>query len=413
MREKSLFTDERRGIFNLYDDWVFHYIFSKDAEENKQALIAIINVILGREEDPIESIQIMNPYIYGDKPYMKGAVLDIKAQTSRGELLDIEMQNGNLEYYANRSIFYCGKLVNLSLEKGEDYDKMKKSIVISIVKGNVLPQTEQLHSTFYFMESEEHFRLSEVAEIHFVELEKVDAGKPIEEMEPLERLAAYILFAGDQTQDLYVQELIEQGGEAVVMAERLFKELTEDQIAFEMREQQIKTEHSLATIRYVQEKIQAEIDQKAADVKQKEAEVRQMEADVKQKEAEVKHKEAGVKQKEVDVKQKEADVKLKETEVKHKEAEVKQKQTGIEQKQADIEAKAAAVESRQRDLNNQQDALHAQEERLHVQQEQLNAQKEQLHEQQRNIAIALKEAGTDDSQISRLTGLSLDEVSAL
>lgn len=392
MREKSLFTDERRGIFNLYDDWVFHYIFSKDAEENKQALIAIINVILGREEDPIESIQIMNPYIYGDKPYMKGAVLDIKAQTSRGELLDIEMQNGNLEYYANRSIFYCGKLVNLSLEKGEDYDKMKKSIVISIVKGNVLPQTEQLHSTFYFMESEEHFRLSEVAEIHFVELEKVDAGKPIEEMEPLERLAAYILFAGDQTQDLYVQELIEQGGEAVVMAERLFKELTEDQIAFEMREQQIKTEHSLATIRYVQEKIQAEIDQKAADVKQKEAEV-----------------------------------KLKETEVKHKEAEVKQKQTGIEQKQADIEVKAAAVESRQRDLNNQQDALHAQEERLHVQkaalnvqqeqlnaqQEQLNAQKEQLHEQQRNIAIALKEAGTDDSQISRLTGLSLDEVSAL
>ena len=256
------------------------------------------------------------------------------------------------------------------------------------------------------MESEEHFRLSEVAEIHFVELEKVDAGKPIEEMEPLERLAAYILFAGDQTQDLYVQELIEQGGEAVVMAERLFKELTEDQIAFEMREQQIKTEHSLATIRYVQEKIQAEIDQKAADVKQKEAEVRQMEADVKQKEAEVK-------QKEVDVKQKEADVKLKETEVKHKEAEVKQKQTGIEQKQADIEAKAAAVESRQRDLNNQQDELHAQEERLHVQQEQLNAQKEQLHEQQRNIAIALKEAGTDDSQISRLTGLSLDEVSAL
>ena len=392
MREKSLFTDERRGIFNLYDDWVFHYIFSKDAEENKQALIAIINVILGREEDPIESIQIMNPYIYGDKPYMKGAVLDIKAQTSRGELLDIEMQNGNLEYYANRSIFYCGKLVNLSLEKGEDYDKMKKSIVISIVKGNVLPQTEQLHSTFYFMESEEHFRLSEVAEIHFVELEKVDAGKPIEEMEPLERLAAYILFAGDQTQDLYVQELIEQGGEAVVMAERLFKELTEDQIAFEMREQQIKTEHSLATIRYVQEKIQAEIDQKAADVKQKDAEVRQMEADVKQKEADVKHKEADVKQKEADV---------------------KQKQTGIEQKQADIEAKAAAVESRQRDLNNQQDALHAQEERLHVQQEQLNAQKEQLHEQQRNIAIALKEAGTDDSQISRLTGLSLDEVSAL
>ena len=124
MKKQSLFENKRRGFFNLYDDWVFHYIFSRDAEENKQALIAIINVILGREADPIESIQIMNPYIYGEKPYMKGAVLDIKAQTSLGELLDIEMQNGNLEFYADRSVFYCGKLINLSLEKGEDYDKI-------------------------------------------------------------------------------------------------------------------------------------------------------------------------------------------------------------------------------------------------------------------------------------------------
>ena len=44
-----------------------------------------------------------------------------------------------------------------------------------------------------------------------------------------------MLFAGDRTQEMYVQDLIERGGEAVTMAERLFKELTEDQIAFEMR----------------------------------------------------------------------------------------------------------------------------------------------------------------------------------
>lgn len=118
MKKKSLFENARRGAFNFYDDWVFHYIFSKDAKENKKALIAIINVILDRKADPIEEIQIMNPYIYGEKPYMKGAVLDIKAQTTMGELLDIEMQNGNLDFYTNRSVFYCGKLINLSLEKG-------------------------------------------------------------------------------------------------------------------------------------------------------------------------------------------------------------------------------------------------------------------------------------------------------
>ncbi len=365
--------------------WVFHYIFSRDAEENKQALIAIINVILGREADPIESIQIMNPYIYGEKPYMKGAVLDIKAQTSLGELLDIEMQNGNLEFYADRSVFYCGKLINLSLEKGEDYDKMKKSIVISIVKGNVLPQTKKLHSTFYFLESEEHFRLSETAEIHFVELEKVDVHKSIEEMDPLERLAAYMLFAGDRTQEMYVQDLIERGGEAVTMAERLFKELTEDQIAFEMREQQIKTEHALATLRFVEEKRKAELAQKEADMQKKEADVQKKEADVQKKEADVQKKEADVQKKEADV----------------------------QKKEAEVESRQDELDIQQRALDIQQKELDVQQQELDIKQQALSVQQEQLHAQRRSIAITLKKAGIDVAQISILTGLSIEEVSSL
>ncbi len=365
--------------------WVFHYIFSRDAEENKQALIAIINVILGREADPIESIQIMNPYIYGEKPYMKGAVLDIKAQTSLGELLDIEMQNGNLEFYADRSVFYCGKLINLSLEKGEDYDKMKKSIVISIVKGNVLLQTKKLHSTFYFLESEEHFRLSETAEIHFVELEKVDVHKSIEEMDPLERLAAYMLFAGDRTQEMYVQDLIERGGEAVTMAERLFKELTEDQIAFEMREQQIKTEHALATLRFVEEKRKAELAQKEADMQKKEADMQKKEADVQKKEADVQKKEADVQKKEADV----------------------------QKKEAEVESRQDELDIQQRALDIQQKELDVQQQELDIKQQALSVQQEQLHAQRRSIAITLKKAGIDVAQISILTGLSIEEVSSL
>ncbi|MEY8365138.1 Rpn family recombination-promoting nuclease/putative transposase [Anaerovoracaceae bacterium 41-7] len=386
--------------------WVFHYIFSRDAEENKQALIAIINVILGREADPIESIQIMNPYIYGEKPYMKGAVLDIKAQTSLGELLDIEMQNGNLEFYADRSVFYCGKLINLSLEKGEDYDKMKKSIVISIVKGNVLPQTKKLHSTFYFLESEEHFRLSETAEIHFVELEKVDVHKSIEEMDPLERLAAYMLFAGDRTQEMYVQDLIERGGEAVTMAERLFKELTEDQIAFEMREQQIKTEHALATLRFVEEKRKAELAQKEADMQKKEAGMQKKEADVQKKEADVQKKEADVQKKEADVQKKEADVQKKEADVQKKEADV-------QKKEAEVESRQDELDIQQRALDIQQKELDVQQQELDIKQQALSVQQEQLHAQRRSIAITLKKAGIDVAQISILTGLSIEEVSSL
>ena len=371
MKKKSLFENARRGAFNFYDDWVFHYIFSKDAKENKKALIAIINVILDRKADPIEEIQIMNPYIYGEKPYMKGAVLDIKAQTTMGELLDIEMQNGNLDFYTNRSVFYCGKLINLSLEKGEDYDKMKKSIVISIVKGNIFPQTKKLHSTFYFMENEEHFRLSDAAEIHFVELEKVDTRKPIDEMEPLESLAAYMLFAGDQTQEMYVQDLIDRGGEAVIMAERLFKELTEDQIAFEMREQQIKTEHSIATLKYVEEKRKAELDEW----------------------------EASIIEKETNLAEKETNLAEKETNLAEKETSLADKETSLAEKEIIVDEREKGLEIR---LNE-----------LQTQQEQLALQQEQLYKKQREFALSLKRAGIDDEQIADLTGLSLQEIAGL
>ena len=326
MKKKSLFENARRGAFNFYDDWVFHYIFSKDAKENKKALIAIINVILDRKADPIEEIQIMNPYIYGEKPYMKGAVLDIKAQTTMGELLDIEMQNGNLDFYTNRSVFYCGKLINLSLEKGGG--------------------------------------LSDAAEIHFVELEKVDTRKPIDEMEPLESLAAYMLFAGDQTQEMYVQDLIDRGGEAVIMAERLFKELTEDQIAFEMREQQIKTEHSIATLKYVEEKRKAELDEWEASIIEKETNLAE-----------------------------------KETNLAEKETNLADKETSLAEKEIIVDEREKGLEIR---LNE-----------LQTQQEQLALQQDQLYKKQREFALSLKRAGIDDEQIADLTGLNLQEIAGL
>ena len=199
----------------------------------------------------------------------------------------------------------------------------------------------------------------------------MDVHKSIEEMDPLERLAAYMLFAGDRTQEMYVQDLIERGGEAVTMAERLFKELTEDQIAFEMREQQIKTEHALATLRFVEEKRKAELAQKEADMQKKEADVQKKEADVQKKEADV------------------------------------------QKKEAEVESRQDELDIQQRALDIQQKELDVQQQELDIKQQALSVQQEQLHAQRRSIAITLKKAGIDVAQISILTGLSIEEVSSL
>lgn len=239
---KSLFANERRRYFNIYDDWVFHYLFSRDTEESKQALIAVLNVILQRESDPIIDIQIKDPSFYGERDEDKDSVLDIKALTDSNEIIDIEVQNKNLSFYCDRSVYYGGRLVNSALEKGEKYDRMKKSIVISIVNGTMFPETSKLHTVFRLREIEDGIQLSDRLELHFLELDKILPNAPVEHLDPVEKLAAYLKFAGDETKEDYIQNLIQSGGDAIKMTEQLFRALTEDEIAYERNERKLKFE---------------------------------------------------------------------------------------------------------------------------------------------------------------------------
>lgn len=236
----NLFKNERRKLFNIYDDWVFHYIFSKNTEESNRALIGILNIILDRKENPITEIQIQNPIFYREDSEDKESVLDIKATTNTGEMIDIEMQNGKLSYFQHRSVFYGCRMGNSALEKNQNYDMMKKSIVISIVNGRLFPSSEKLHTIFQFREIDEHFLLSDRVEIHFVDLSKIDDKKPVEEIGELESLAAYIKYAGAEDKETYLESLLAAGGDTIAMVEGLFKELTEDQIAYEQREREFK-----------------------------------------------------------------------------------------------------------------------------------------------------------------------------
>lgn len=101
----NLFQDERRSLFNIYDDWVFHHIFCKGTEKTNRALVGILNIILDRREDPIKDLKIENPIQQGETENDKETILDIKATTNSGENIDIEMQNGKLNFLKTETFF--------------------------------------------------------------------------------------------------------------------------------------------------------------------------------------------------------------------------------------------------------------------------------------------------------------------
>ena len=140
--KEDLFKNTYRSKMPLTSDYVFRSVFGRDTEESRGALIELLNMILERKKDPIRKITINNPIDTAEKNYEKETVMDIRATTDSGELLDIEMQAWNFKDYENRALYYGGRLVNSSLQSGENYDKMKKSIVVSIIDGilfNELP----------------------------------------------------------------------------------------------------------------------------------------------------------------------------------------------------------------------------------------------------------------------------------
>ena len=235
---KDLFKNTYRSSMPLTIDYVFHAVFGRDTDESRAALMEILNIILERKDDPIKSIILKNPIDTAEREDEKETIMDIRAETSSGEELDIEMQSGNLRVYPDRVLFYGGRLVNSSLQQGFKYDKMKKSIVVSIINGILFAELDSCHSIFDVRERQTGFLLSDRLEFHFLELGKVDGDRPVEELTEIERLAAYLKYANDEDRQDYVQEII--SSEGLTMIENAYRKVTQDEIEYERMESRLK-----------------------------------------------------------------------------------------------------------------------------------------------------------------------------
>ena len=245
----KLYTDTYRTRMPLYNDYVFHRIYGSDTEESKAALIGLLNIILERKDDPIRRLEIKNPIDIGDWILDKDTTMDIKAETDSGELLTIEMQVSHLTDYRCRILFYGGRLVNSALQVGENYDRMKKSIVISITKGRLFPSLEDSHNIFEVRDRKRGLLLCDRLELHFLELSKIDDQKPVHALTEIERLGAYLKFANIENRQDYVKQILTM--EDIDMTENAYRKVTEDELEYERRESRFRYQLQRNTELYV------------------------------------------------------------------------------------------------------------------------------------------------------------------
>ena len=124
------------------------------------------------------------------------------------------------------------------MQVGENYDRMKKSIVISITKGRLFPSLEDCHNIFEVRDRKRGLLLCDRLELHFLELSKIDDQKPVHALTEIERLGAYLKFANIENRQDYVKQILTM--EDIDMTENAYRKVTEDEREYERRESRFR-----------------------------------------------------------------------------------------------------------------------------------------------------------------------------
>lgn len=177
-----------RGLLDPKVDFVFKNIFG--SPKHPRILISFLNAIL-KPVNKIKSVEIKGTDL--EKQFIddKYSRLDIKAETNNKEIINIEIQLKNEYNMIKRSLYYLSKIYEEQLGEGEDYSKLNRTVCINILNFKYL-KTEKFHTGYRLKELETNEELTDVIEMHFIEIPKLP-----EESDEKDMLMAWTEFLRD------------------------------------------------------------------------------------------------------------------------------------------------------------------------------------------------------------------------
>ena len=150
-------------------DAVFHALFRKG---NKNITKALIQYITERKYKIIDMDK--NVIMYDGNVESKNEVLDLKVELDDGEICNLEIQLANKKNFKERMLEYWARLYSGQLDKGDDYTKLKRTILIAIVNFNIKEFINEEYHTKWKIREERNKELilTNDFEIHIIEIEK-------------------------------------------------------------------------------------------------------------------------------------------------------------------------------------------------------------------------------------------------
>ena len=135
----------------------------------------IIAAILNIHPAEIEKADLMPTILRKEYEDDKYGVLDVRVKLTDGTQIDFEMQMVYFEYWANRTLFYLGKMYTDQIKEGEGYESLKKCIQVSIFDHVYFKEDDRCYRRITFRDDETNKEYTDLMEIHILELPKLPA----------------------------------------------------------------------------------------------------------------------------------------------------------------------------------------------------------------------------------------------
>jgi len=211
---KSIYEDE--FIMSPKNDYAFKRIFGD--ERNKDVLISFLNAVL---EENIKDVELLNTELKKEHIQDKHGILDIKAKTDQGVYVDVEIQLVNIPTMPKRTLYYWAKMYTEQMAPGESYNKLMKTVTINIVNFKCI-KNEKMHNVFHIREENTRLMLTDVLEIHFLELTKLVESESGNE----EKLKDWLMFIKSDSKEVF--NVLAKKSKEINKAYDLLKKMSEN-----------------------------------------------------------------------------------------------------------------------------------------------------------------------------------------
>jgi len=158
-------------LLSARSDYIFKLIFAD--ERNINCLKDFLQAVLRLGDDEFNAIKITDPFLQKESADDKLGILDVKLETARGHIIDIEVQLWSLPDMRSRVTYYLSKMVTEQLGTGSPYSNLRRAISIVIVDFPLITESNNYHTTFKMLECTEHFPFNDLQEINILDLTKI------------------------------------------------------------------------------------------------------------------------------------------------------------------------------------------------------------------------------------------------